>query len=129
MRLCGSIYTFIVGILVLLPSVFDNDAQRLSYAVLDNIVFPLRDWVEVMMLSYMFYVQSGRKIQIEKVNQKWRDMQARLSYNKEKATLKEEPKSPKSTKFTIESGEPKSVPFKGTLDLGGPITNEFDNNE
>jgi hypothetical protein len=55
MRIAGSLYTFIVGILVLMPSVFNSPSQMMSYVILDDLVFPLRDFIETLMFSYMFY--------------------------------------------------------------------------
>ena len=74
MRILGSLYTFIVGVLVLIPDVFNTPAQMLSYVILDDLVFPFRDFIEVMMFSYLFYHQSneqGRK-NLDIINEKWR---------------------------------------------------------
>jgi hypothetical protein len=74
MRILGSVYTFIVGVLVLIPSVFNSAAQMLSYVILDDLVFPLRDFIEVMMFSYMFYQQSNNrgKKNLDIINERWR---------------------------------------------------------
>ena len=74
MRILGSVYTFIVGVLVLIPSVFNSAPQMLSYVILDDLVFPLRDFLEVMMLSYMFYQQSNNrgKKNLDIINERWR---------------------------------------------------------
>lgn len=71
MRVAGSLYTFIVGILVLIPSVFNSPAQMLSYVILDDLVFPLRDFIETIMFSYMFYYQSNKRKNLAKINEKW----------------------------------------------------------
>jgi hypothetical protein len=70
MRVLGSVYTFIVGI-VSLTDLFQNDKWQLSYEILDDIVFPIRDFVEVLFFSYLFYFQSKKKQQLEKVNERW----------------------------------------------------------
>jgi len=54
MRLLGSIYTFIVGI-VSLTSLFQNEQWQISYEILDDLVFPIRDFIEVLFFSYLFY--------------------------------------------------------------------------
>jgi len=74
MRILGSVYTFIVGVLVLIPTVFNSAAQMLSYVILDDLVFPLRDFIEVMMFSYMFYQQSNNrgKKNLDLINERWR---------------------------------------------------------
>ena len=74
MRILGSVYTFIVGVLVLIPSVFNSAAQMLSYVILDDLVFPMRDFIEVMMFSYMFYQQSNNrgKKNLDIINERWR---------------------------------------------------------
>jgi hypothetical protein len=78
MRVLGSIYTFIVGILVLNPDIFNRPAQMLSYVILDDLVFPLRDFVEVLMFSYLFYQQSNRRKNLDIINEKWRKQNYRL---------------------------------------------------
>ena len=70
MRVLGSVYTFIVGI-VSLTDLFQNDKWQISYEILDDIVFPIRDFVEVLFFSYLFYFQSKKKQQLEKVNERW----------------------------------------------------------
>lgn len=72
MRVLGSIYTFIVGI-VSLTSIFQNKQWEISYEILDDLVFPLRDFMEVLFFSYLFYTQSGRKLDLEKINERWTD--------------------------------------------------------
>ena len=54
MRIAGSLYTFIVGIISLTP-VFNTPAQLLSYQILDDLVFPIRDFIEVIFFSYLFH--------------------------------------------------------------------------
>jgi hypothetical protein len=71
MRIAGSLYTFIVGILVLIPSVFNSPSQMLSYVILDDLVFPLRDFIETVMFSYLFYYQSNKRKNLAKINEKW----------------------------------------------------------
>lgn len=63
MRLLGSIYTFIVGI-VSLTSLFQNEQWQISYEILDDLVFPIRDFIEVLFFSYLFYTQSKRKLDL-----------------------------------------------------------------
>lgn len=72
MRVAGSLYTFIVGILVLMPSVFNSPEQMLSYVILDDLVFPLRDFIETLMFSYLFYYQSNRRKNLAMINEKWK---------------------------------------------------------
>ena len=57
MRIIGSLYTFIVGIVSMTP-LFNDDKWKLSYEILDEIVFPIRDFIEVLFFSYLFYFQS-----------------------------------------------------------------------
>jgi hypothetical protein len=71
MRIAGSLYTFIVGILVLIPSIFNNPSQMLSYVILDDLVFPLRDFIETLMFSYLFYYQSNKRKNLAAINEKW----------------------------------------------------------
>lgn len=72
MRILGSLYTFIVGILVLMPSVFNSPEQMLSYVILDDLVFPFRDFIETLMFSYLFYYQSQRRRNLAMINEKWK---------------------------------------------------------
>ncbi len=44
----------------------------LSYVILDDLVFPLRDFLEVLMFSYMFYQQSNKKKNLDTINEKWK---------------------------------------------------------
>jgi hypothetical protein len=81
MRILGSIYTFIVGILVLIPEVFNTPSQMLSYVILDDLVFPLRDFVEILMFSYMFFQQSNKRKNLDIINEKWRKINNQLSKN------------------------------------------------
>jgi hypothetical protein len=81
MRILGSIYTFIVGILVLIPEVFNTPSQMLSYVILDDLVFPLRDFVEILMFSYMFFQQSNKRKNLDIINEKWRKSNNQLSKN------------------------------------------------
>ena len=70
MRIVGSIYTFIVGIVSLTP-LFLNEQWALSYQILDDLVFPIRDFVEVMFFSYLFYFESRKESRLQQVNKKW----------------------------------------------------------
>lgn len=70
MRILGSIYTFIVGI-VSMTSLFHDPHWELSYEILDDLVFPVRDFIEVLFFSYLFYFQSKRKLDLQKVNERW----------------------------------------------------------
>ena len=81
MRILGSIYTFIVGILVLIPEVFNTPSQMLSYVILDDLVFPLRDFVEILMFSYMFFQQSNKRKNLDIINEKWRKNNNQQSKN------------------------------------------------
>jgi hypothetical protein len=81
MRILGSIYTFIVGILVLIPEVFNTPSQMLSYVILDDLVFPLRDFVEILMFSYMFFQQSNKRKNLDIINEKWRKSNNQQSKN------------------------------------------------
>lgn len=67
MRILGSVYTFIVGIVSQTP-LFNDPKWKLSYEILDDLVFPIRDFIEVLFFSYLFYFQSKRKCVIEEVN-------------------------------------------------------------
>ena len=78
MRIAGSLYTFIIGIITLTP-LYDTDAQKLSYEILDDLVFPIRDFVEVLFFSYLFFYQSKKRIDLAKVNQVWRESTAHRS--------------------------------------------------
>jgi hypothetical protein len=44
----------------------------LSYVILDDLVFPLRDFIEVLMFSYLFYVQSNKRKDLDQINEKWK---------------------------------------------------------
>ena len=72
MRILGSVYTFIVGVLVLIPQIFNTTQQMLSYVILDDLVFPIRDFIEILMFSYMFYQQSNKRKNLDAINDKWR---------------------------------------------------------
>ncbi len=67
MRVLGALYTFIVGV-VSLTTLFQNARWELSYEILDELVFPARDFCEVMLFSYLFFFQSKRKQDLEDVN-------------------------------------------------------------
>ena len=132
MRILGSIYTFIVGILVLIPEVFNTPSQMLSYVILDDLVFPLRDFVEILMFSYMFFQQSNKRKNLDIINEKWRKSNNQLSKNVQSsegntgtreltiANMSDEEK--KKVMFTQEDAK-KEFPetYKDTLDLGSPI--------
>jgi hypothetical protein len=75
MRIVGSVYTFIVGIVSLTPF-FYNEQWALSYQILDDLVFPIRDFVEVMFFSYLFHFQSKKESRLEQVNRKWSEINA-----------------------------------------------------
>jgi hypothetical protein len=71
MRIAGAVYTFLVGILVLTP-LFNTPAQTLSYVILDDLVFPIRDFFEVLLFSYLFFYQSKKKINLDQINERWK---------------------------------------------------------
>ena len=71
MRIAGAVYTFLVGILVLTP-LFNTPAQMLSYVILDDLVFPIRDFFEVLLFSYLFFYQSKKKMNLDKINECWK---------------------------------------------------------
>ena len=70
MRIIGSLYTFIVGIVSMTP-LFNDDKWKLSYEILDEIVFPIRDFIEVLFFSYLFYFQSYKRTHLKSVNEMW----------------------------------------------------------
>lgn len=72
MRIVGSLYTFIVGIITM-TDYYQDPKQQLAYAILDGLVFPIRDFIELMFFTYLFYFQSKRKSDLEAINQRWNE--------------------------------------------------------
>lgn len=70
MRITGAIYTFAVGVISLTP-LFQNPEQKLSYEILDDLIFPIRDFIEILFFAYLFYFQSKKKRDLAQVNQRW----------------------------------------------------------
>jgi hypothetical protein len=58
MRAFGSLYTFIVGVASLTP-LFKDPVWLISYEILDDIVFTVRDFLEALYFAYLFYHQSA----------------------------------------------------------------------
>ena len=72
MRIIGSVYTFAVGIFTLIPDFFNTPGQLLSYQIADDLVFPIRDFIEVIFFSYLFHYQSKRKGLMRKITEKFK---------------------------------------------------------
>ena len=51
---------------------YDNQKQKLSYLVLDDIVFPVRDFIEALFFSYLFFFQIRKKRNLEIINEEWK---------------------------------------------------------
>jgi hypothetical protein len=43
----------------------------LSYVILDDLIFPFRDFIETMMFSYLFYYQSNSRKNLAAINRSW----------------------------------------------------------
>ena len=69
MRILGSLFTLTNALFSILS--FYNGQIYINYRlVMGDIVFPIRDFVEIMMFSYLFYFQSQkRKTSLAKVNE------------------------------------------------------------
>jgi hypothetical protein len=71
MRALGSVYTFIVGIATL-TNIFQNDIWLFSYELLDDVIFKIRDFVEIAFFMYLFDIQSSRKQVVTKTYDHYR---------------------------------------------------------
>lgn len=113
MRIAGSIYTFIVGIVSLTP-LFQDDQWELSYQILDDLVFPIRDFVEILFFSYLFYFESKKKVDLEKVNRKWSEINASQNKTMSRSMFEKAPEKDEQEDGTL----PQINALEGDLPVG-----------
>jgi hypothetical protein len=69
LQFVGTIFTFSNAVISLLD-VYHNDSYTLYRVSMGDIVFPIRDFLEVLAFCYLFYFQSGKsKSHLAKVNE------------------------------------------------------------
>lgn len=71
MRVLGTLFNTQNGIVSLIDSVYNTNSYIEYRIIMGDIVFPLRDFLEVLMFSYLFFYQSKKKRNLQKVNERY----------------------------------------------------------
>ena len=71
MRILGTLFNTQNGITSIFDSVYLKPEYQKYKIIMSDIIFPMRDFLEVIMFSYLFYYQSKKRKNIDKINERY----------------------------------------------------------
>lgn len=68
MQILGTAFNFSNAVISLIDKIYKSQGYIDYRLIMGDIVFPLRDFIDVMFFSYLFYFQSKKRVDLKSVN-------------------------------------------------------------